>query len=202
MGFVQERLEEIYLMLKDIRKTIAFSLWSFLREFESDYFLKESASLVQRLKLCGKGVKINGRANFCFPNNIEIHSNVHIGGNSFINGRGGVTIEENTHISDNIVIVSSNHNYEGSLLPYDLEHVHKPVRIGKNVWIGKNVVIIPGCSIGDGAIIGAGTVVTKNVSELAIVGGASMRVIKFRDKSHYVKLDSQRKYGDGGRELR
>jgi maltose O-acetyltransferase len=67
------------------------------------------------------------------------------------------------------------------------------VVIGRNVWIGGNVIIIPGVSIGDGAIIAVGTVVTANVEPLAIVGNQPMRILKYREREHYEKLDQQDK---------
>ncbi|NET33461.1 MAG: acyltransferase [Cyanothece sp. SIO1E1] len=126
---------------------------------------------------------------------MEIHDNVHIGDNAFLSGRGGIKIGENTHISNNFVVYSSNHNYQASCLPYDDTHTLKPVVIGRNVWIGTNVVIVPGTQIGEGSIIGAGTVVNKNVPPFAIVGSQPIQIIKYRDCEHYEKLDAKRLYG-------
>jgi maltose O-acetyltransferase len=90
------------------------------------------------------------------------------------------------------VICTANHDYQSDALPYAHNvYLLKPVTIARNVWIGANVLIVPGVTIGEGAIIAAGTVVTKDVAPLAIVGGAAMRVIKYRDQEHYDRLASQ-----------
>lgn len=52
--------------------------------------------------------------------------------------------------------------------------------IGNDVWIGANVVILPGVSIGDGAVVAAGAVVSRDVEDYAVVGGAPARLIKYR----------------------
>lgn len=45
-----------------------------------------------------------------------------------------------------------------------------------------------------GVIIAAGTVVTKDVAPLAIVGGNSTKMIKYRDETHYYQLKKQQKF--------
>jgi maltose O-acetyltransferase len=122
-------------------------------------------------------------------------NNVHINRGAFIRAEGGLKVGDNVHIARNVVIYTLNHNYKGDALPYDHTFIKKPIVIEKNVWIGINVTITPGVTIGEGAIIGAGTVVSKDVPPLAIVGSALPRVIRFRDESHYMKLEKMQHYG-------
>lgn len=158
--------------------------------------------LMANLQHCGEGVRLNERVTIVAPENIKIDDNVHIGNNAYLDGRGGIVIGENTHISRNFVVHSSSHNYQGFRLPYDDTYILKPITIERNVWIGTNVVIVPGIKIGEGAIVGAGTVVSKSVPPLAIVGNQPVRIIKYRDKSHYENLDKQKSYGGvSGRQL-
>lgn len=53
-------------------------------------------------------------------------------------------------------------------------------RIGNDVWIGDNSIILGGVTVGDGAVIAAGSVVTKDVPDYAIVGGAPAKLIRYR----------------------
>ncbi|MFH2066091.1 MAG: acyltransferase [Pseudomonadota bacterium] len=154
------------------------------------------------LKFRGTGIRINGRYTITYPENVSIGNNVHIGQNAFFHGFGGLTIEDNVHISRNVTIYTYNHNYTDDVLPYSDKMDEKPVHIGKNVWIGMNVTIIPGLTIGEGAIIGIGTVVSKDIPPLAIVGNPPARNLKFRDKEHYCKLENESRYGGvGGKPL-
>jgi len=156
---------------------------------ENNYYL------MTKLKHCGKQVHFHGKVTIISPTNVVMEDNVHIGNNSYLDGRGGITIGENTHISRNFVVHSSSHDYLGACLPYDDVYHLKPVIIGRNVWIGTNVVLIPGVNIGDGAIIGAGAVVSKSVPPLAIVGNQPTRLLKYREQEHYQRLEQAKSYG-------
>jgi acetyltransferase-like isoleucine patch superfamily enzyme len=113
--------------------------------------------------------------------------NLKIGKNVFINAccqfqdQGGITIGDGSLIGHHVVMATLNHaqnpQNRGDMYP-------KPIVIGKNVWVGANVTILPGVTIGDGAIIAAGAVVTKDVPEIAIVGGVPARYIKQVDERH------------------
>lgn len=52
--------------------------------------------------------------------------------------------------------------------------------IGHDVWIGHGALVMSGVKIGIGAIVGAGSVVTRDIPDYAIVGGAPARVIRYR----------------------
>ncbi|WP_341527086.1 DapH/DapD/GlmU-related protein [Nostoc sp. UHCC 0302] len=145
-----------------------------------------------KLKFSGSGVRFKRDLRIEHPQNISLGNKVYIGQDVLLDGRGGITIGDNTTLGFNVVILSANHDYKSNDLPYEHNiYIHKPVVIGRNVWIGGNVLIVPGVSIGDGAIVAAGTVVTANVDPLAIVGNQPMRIIKYRDKEHYERLASK-----------
>ncbi|WP_414572858.1 acyltransferase [Nostoc sp. CCY 9925] len=149
--------------------------------------------LKSKLKFCGSGLRFKRDVRIEHPQNVSLGNKVYIGQDVMLDGRGGITIGDNTTLGFNVVILSANHDYQSNDLPYEHNvYIHKPVVIGRNVWIGGNVLIIPGVSIGDGAIVAAGTVVTANVESLAIVGNQPMRTIKYRDKEHYEKLACKR----------
>jgi maltose O-acetyltransferase len=109
-------------------------------------------------------------------------------------GRGGIHFGSNVICGEGLRILTFNHNYEGSELPYGKEIVLKSVKIQDNVWIGSWVTILPGVTIGEGAIVAAGSIVTKNVDPCAIVGGNPAKLIKERDKEQYQSLKLKEKY--------
>jgi len=152
----------------------------------------EHKELKNKLKFIGKEVRFKRNLIIQHPENVSLGNKVYIGSDVLLDGRGGITIGDNTNLGFNVVILSANHDYQSNALPYEHNvYIHKPVTIGCNVWIGGNVLIIPGISIGDGAIVAAGTGVTANVEPLAIVGNQVMRIIKYRDREHYERLASQ-----------
>lgn len=143
----------------------------------------------------GQGVQINKISHITGLEKIEIGDNVIIGENAYIRGEGGLSIGSNCHISRNLVIYTHNHNYEGTVLPYDDSFRYRRVIIEKNVWLGMNVMILPGAHIKEGAIVGAGSVVAGVVEPLTIVGAPIAQPLKQRDREHYERLDREKRYG-------
>lgn len=160
-----------------------------IEELQSKIRHYQHQELKKNLKYVGKGVRFRREVRIEHPENVSLGNKVYVGPNVLLDGRGGITIGDNTTLGFNVVVLSANHDYQSNDLPYEHNvYIHKPVTIGCNVWIGGNVLIVPGVSIGDGAIVAAGTVVTANVQPLAIVGNQPMRIIKYRDAEHYEKL--------------
>ncbi|PIB36605.1 hypothetical protein BFP72_14945 [Reichenbachiella sp. 5M10] len=172
-----------------------FLLTQTIQQTEKETLAKTNANLLHMIKSKGCDIKLNGSITITHPLMVTLGNNVHLGDNTYIHSDGGVVIGDNTHISRNLVLYTSNHQYEGSVLPYDESRVYKPVRIEKNVWIGMNVCITPGVTIGEGAIIGLGTVVTKDVPAFSIVGNAPQRIIKSRNQQHYNSLVGEKNVG-------
>lgn len=132
----------------------------------------------QKLKNCGKNVRL--RFPLCFENmeNIEIGDNVSFASFVHIWGAGGVSIGDNTMIASHTAIFSTTHDYKNEKMHESI--INKPVHIGKNVWIGAHSVIYPGVAIGDGSVIGANTIVNKDVPANAVFYGSPGKVIKYR----------------------
>lgn len=82
-------------------------------------------------------------------------------------------LENGCWIGPNVVL--TNAKYPNSP---DTKHNLQGVTIRKNAVIGANVTILPGICVGEGALIGAGTVITKDVSDEAVVYGNSPNVLK------------------------
>jgi len=89
--------------------------------------------------------------------------------------RGGITIEDDVLIGPKVNLVTINH-------PLDPAHRRAtycaPIVIKKGAWVGASVSVMPGVTIGENAVVAANAVVTRDVPDLAVVGGVPARVIK------------------------
>lgn len=110
-------------------------------------------------------------------NNVSIMDNCQISCANRIDIGSGVLMGDNVFITDNYHGKGTTEETNIPPLERDL-YLKGVVEIGDNVWIGRNVCIMPNVKIGKGAIIGANAVVTKDVPDMATVGGVPARVIK------------------------
>lgn len=144
---------------------------------------------------CGENIRIHYPCIITGPQFMEVGNNVHINRGAIIRAEGTLKIGDNVHIARNLSLYTINHNYMGLALPYDNTTIKESVVIGRNVWIGINVTIVPGVKIGEGAIVGAGAVVSKDIPPLAIVGSQPLRILEYRNKAHYSRLEKEKRYG-------
>jgi len=113
------------------------------------------------------------------------------GSGCMIHGVNGIYIGDYTQISQNVAILSGNHD------PYDLPRQlsAKPIRIGKYCLLGMNSVILPEVELGDYTIVGANAVVTRSFPEgFTVLAGAPAKVVKRLDPSLRRDHRSPREY--------
>ena len=143
----------------------------------------------------GESLHLEGNIMAIYAKNLTLGRNVHIGRDTFIDCKGGVTIGDNTVISRRVTIFSHDHNFKKPrCLPYDYGSILKPVHIGRYVLIGQNATIAPGTKIGDGAVIGLGAVVSGEIPENAIAVNQKVRIAGYRDKRYTSELREQGKF--------
>lgn len=164
-------------------KLLYFLFFSLRNKLNKRLFSNPHYYEIYARKACkevGVNLKINGPV-------IGLHKGVSIGDHVSFNGckiigTGSITIGNYFHSGQDIVIITSNHNYEpAEAIPYDKKRIDKAVVIKDFVWLGHGIILLPGVTIGEGAIVAAGAVVTKDVPDYAIVGGNPAKVIKYRD---------------------
>jgi acetyltransferase-like isoleucine patch superfamily enzyme len=127
------------------------------------------------------GSEIDESVDVFTPLYINYGKHTKIGKNVFINfdctflDLGGITIEDGVLIAPKVSLLSEGH-------PVEPENRHalvpKPIHIRKNAWIGANVTILQGVTIGENSVVAAGSVVSKDVPDNVIVGGAPAKIIK------------------------
>lgn len=121
----------------------------------------------------GRGSHIHMGAQFFNPSGIKIGQGTVIGQNVFLDGRDKLKIGDHVDIASDVMIYNSQHDINSE----DFSAILAPVEIGDYVFIGPRAIILPGIKVGKGAVVAAGAVVTKDVSDFAIVGGVPAQVI-------------------------
>jgi acetyltransferase-like isoleucine patch superfamily enzyme len=96
--------------------------------------------------------------------------------NTYLDGRGKLTIGDNVSISPGAYILSLDHDPQSG----SFEAFPGPVCIEDYAWIGARAMILPSVTVRKGAVVGAGAVVTKNVEERSIVAGVPAKPIGSR----------------------
>lgn len=104
--------------------------------------------------------------------------------------RGGITIGNKVGLSQEVVILTADHDMNSALF----EGRNRPVVIQDYVWIGTRAIILPGVTIAEGAVIAAGAVVTKDVEAYSVVGGVPAKVISYRLKDLQYGKEIYRRY--------
>lgn len=120
----------------------------------------------------------------------KFNGKLHLGANdnfngTVIKGNGKVIIGDNFHSGQDVLMLTSFHNYMGTKIPYDETVITKDIVIGDNVWLGDRVIILGGVTVGEGAIIQAGSVVVSDIPKCVIAGGHPAKQFKCRDIEDY-----------------
>lgn len=127
-----------------------------------------------------KNAKLHGIPKLINRPGIIIEKNVSINDNVLINGRGGVTIKEDSVLSYGVTILSTELDTTIWMKERNRNiHLDDQIIIGRNVWLCANVTVLSGVSIADDIIVGAGSIVTKNLEESGwIYAGSPAKKIK------------------------
>lgn len=113
---------------------------------------------------------------------LTIGSGSYIGRFVHINAKASVMIEDHVLISDRVIITDHHHGYADPWTPVICQPLPEgqPVRLRTGCWIGAGAAIMPGITVGRNAIVGTNAVVTSDVPDRAVVGGAPARIIRRR----------------------
>ena len=108
-----------------------------------------------------------------FLTGIEIHPNAKIGKNLFIDHGMGVVIGETSDIGDNVTIyhMATLGGIAPSINSDDQRNVKRHPTLKENVVVGSGAQILGPVVVGKNAKIGANAVVTKDVTENAVMVG-------------------------------
>ena len=165
------------------------------------------SNVIEKLKKCGNGVKINPMAKIAKPEVVELGDNCRLGDFSFIFGGKGVQIGKYTDfqphtriwgggrciIGDRVstgpgtTFLTATYSHEGGKIMVDgmgegmAEEQGGLCEVGNDVYIGANSVIMP-VKVGEGAVIAACSFVTHNLKPWGIYAGNPAKRVGWREK--------------------
>lgn len=148
---------------------------------EQNYFLHESSYIDDNVEI-GEGTKIwhfsHIQSGARIGKNCSLGQNVNISNNVVIGN--GVKIQNNVSVYEGVELedyvfcgpscVFTNDLTPRAKYPKGREH-YKKTLVKEGATIGANATIVCGHTIGKGAMIAAGAVVTKDVSDFALMAG-------------------------------
>jgi maltose O-acetyltransferase len=97
-----------------------------------------------------------------------------------LDGRDKLVIGDHVDMASEVMIYNAQHDLNDE----NFKAVSSPVVIEDYVFIGPRAIILPGVIVHKGAVVAAGAVVTKDVSELTIVGGVPAKEIGQRENKN------------------
>lgn len=160
-----------------------------------------------KLKYCGKGVRIYQLAKICNPQLAEIDDYTMINDFAFIDARSSLKIGKycaiawhtvieggaNIRIGDRVFLgpgaklLSSTYKYNGvytsQFIPEGAYEIsYGDIIIEDDAYIGSGTVVMPGVKIGEGALVGANCLVNRNLKPWGIYFGNPCKLIGMREK--------------------
>jgi len=127
-------------------------------------------------KKCGCNLQIAGGVQFLNTHQMEIGNNVYIAYYAWLNGLGGLTLEDETVIGPYVTISTLTHCRKNGSFRFGGAR-SAPVKICRGTWLASHVSVSYGVTIGPGCLVAANSAVTKDTPANKILGGVPAKVI-------------------------
>jgi maltose O-acetyltransferase len=131
------------------------------------------------LKRCGKNLQLARNVTFLNTHGISFGNDIYIAAGCWIDGIGGLTIEDEVELSPYVVITTSSHCFKDNSVRFGGARTAQ-VHIGKGSWIASHSTVALGCKIGSGCLIGSNAVVSKDIPDNVFAGGVPAKIIGAR----------------------
>lgn len=151
---------------------VKIMLWYFINAIfvrpSINPFMKPKIALLRLFGAkIGKGLVIKNNVVIKSPWNLTIGDNCWLGEGCWIDNLDKVTIGNNVCISQGAMLLTGNHDYTVSSMPYR----NAPIVIEDGAWIGAKTVVCPGVTVHSDAILTVGSVATKDMAASGVYQG-------------------------------
>jgi putative colanic acid biosynthesis acetyltransferase WcaF len=106
----------------------------------------------------GDGVVIKPRTNIKYPWHLVVGNHVWIGEGVWIDNLASVTLESNSCLSQEALLLTGNHDYKDPAFGL----IIKEIRIEEGAWVGARCVVCPGVTLARSSVLTAGSVLQKS----------------------------------------
>lgn len=124
----------------------------------------------------GRGLVIKNNVNIKFPWKLTVGNDVWLGEQCWIDNLDKVVIGNDVCISQGALILTGNHDYTISSMPYR----NAPIHIEDGAWVGAMAVVCPGVTMHERSIASAGAVLTHDAKPNGIYQGNPAVLIRMR----------------------
>lgn len=124
----------------------------------------------------GKGLVIKNNVIIKSPWNLVVGDDCWLGEGCWIDNLDKVFIGNNVCISQGAMLLTGNHDYTISSMPYR----NAAIRVEDGAWIGAKTVVCPGVMVHGNSILTVGSVATKDMEENGIYQGNP--AVKMRER--------------------
>jgi len=138
-------------------------------------------------KKCGRNFQLSENVIFCNPHKIEIGNDVYIAPGAWLNGLGGIVIEDEVKISPYVIIETCIHTFKDNSVRFG-GSVVEPIRIGRGSWLASHALVRAGVTIGSGVLVAGNAAVVKDVPDNVMVGGVPAKVLGERREKDPSKI--------------
>lgn len=146
----------------------------------ADFAIKVRRILARKVfKQIGEGVIFHHDVYILSGLNTVLGNGVFVNRGSTIDDRGPITVGDHTMIAAGAILTTHGHILDDFSKPMPFGgRTMAPITIGSNTVIGFRTVVMPGVTIGDRVIVASNSVVTKDIPDRWVVGGAPAKKIK------------------------
>lgn len=124
----------------------------------------------------GSGLVLKNNVTIKSPWNLKVGDNCWIGENVWIDNLDKVSIGSNVCISQGALLLTGNHDYKQSSMPYR----NAPIKIEDGAWIGANTTVCAGVTVHENAILTVGSMTSKDLEANGIYQGVPAKKIRER----------------------